>query len=170
MMVNKKIAGILGADEEDIESATTTSEVKNAVTKAPVPANLPAHYTENGEVNHEDIDLKILEAEYDLDRITSVSLQFSQRLLDEIEMVQPNHRARNVEVATGLMKIALDSVAEKIRTQEKKREQRMKGAQLEHKSDNKGMKVGNMNVLVGNHSEIVDAVDRILGESSDEDS
>ncbi len=159
-MVNKNISNILGSPniEDEIDEVSEEPIMVSATELVPMT-------DDTGKVNHKDIDIKILEAEKMVDRIANLAYGTSKKLLDQIGDVQPSHRARNIEVANEMLKLALDSTKTKISTQEKKRDQRMKSAKEQTGGNfGKSMNVDNMNVVIGSHSDIL----KSLGDDSDD--
>lgn len=116
-MINKKIAGILGADipPDDFTATEIVPVEPHELVTADNP-DLPMLH---------DVHRKQLQADKQLEEIISASLGYQRKLFNDVDTVEPKYRSRYVEVVNGTMGIALEAVKTKLKAQEQRAKQRL---------------------------------------------
>lgn len=158
MMVNKKMAQILGMDTPDSDDEEVAEIVE-------VP---PHEIVDIGNPDLPplaDIDSKQAQAEKQLETVINDMLQLQKTLVEEIPSIDPKYRSRYVEVANGTMAIALKAIQTKISTQEAHKAHRMDAAKFE-KNDKGGGDTTN-NYFYGSREDLRDAIRK---DQNDDDS
>lgn len=116
-MINRKIAGILGADipPDDFSASEIVPVEPHELVSVDNP-DLPVMH---------DIHRKQIQADKQLEEIIAASLGYQKKLFADVDSVEPKYRSRFVEVINGTMGIALEAIKTKINAQEKRAKQRL---------------------------------------------